>query len=144
MQRGLVGRRRRVVPPSNRLRLREQSVGELGNGSGAAGARALPSRAWLHARVHYAGQLGQCAGHAPCNAAQCSGVLGRLPTIRGSLEASSGDAFVDADHVVQLLRVRLQHHVEQKQTGHDVLEPLSLQLAELVVELAVLHAICTT
>jgi len=126
------------------LHSQARDTGELGDGSSAAGARAIPSLAWLHARVHYAGQLGQCAGHAPCNAAQCSGVLGRLPTIRGSLEASPGDAFVDADHVVQLRRVRLHHPVELNQTGLHDLVPMSLPIPDLTTGLATLQAIEST
>ena len=101
-------------------------MGELGYGSGAAGARALPSHAWLHARVHYAGQQGQCAGHVACNAAARSGVLPRLPVIDGSFEASLRDALDDAEHAVWLRCVRLQHPAEQKQTGHGELVPLPL------------------
>ena len=83
----------------------------------------------------------QCAGSVPCNVVPCSGVLARLPTIGGSLESSLADALYDAIHVVQLLRFRLQHHAEHRQTGHDDLESLSLHLIGLVVEPAVLHVI---
>ena len=104
----------------------QRGTGELGDGPSAAGARAIPSLAWLHARVHYAGQHGQCAVCGPCNAAACSGVLLRLPTIDGSLEASLEDALDDAEHAVRLRRARLHLPAEQKQTGHGELVPLPL------------------
>ena len=126
------------------LHSRARGTGELGDGSSAAGARAIPSLAWLHARVHYAGQHGQCAVCGPCNAAACSGVLLRLPTIDGSLEASLEDALDDAEHAVGLHRARLHLPAEQKQTGHGELVPLPLPCHGLQAELLVLGMVSTT
>ena len=88
--------------------------------------------------------LGQCAGHVLCSAAPCSGVLPRLPTTDGSLEAPFADALDDADHAATLRRARLPHHAEQDQTGHDKLVPLSLYCHGQMVELTVLQIISTT
>ena len=105
--------------------------------------RSHRSRGCMHVCITRA-SLCQCACCVPCNAAPFSGVLGRLPAIGGSSEASLGDVLDGTTHVVELLRVRLPHPAEQKQTGHDGLDPLPLQLDGLVVELAMLHVICAT
>ena len=70
------------------LRSRARGAGQLGNVSSAAGARVIPSPAWLHARVHYAASLCQSAGHMLRFAAPRSGVLQRLVMIRGSFGRS--------------------------------------------------------
>ena len=95
------------------------------------------AHAWAQTCVHYAGQLCQCAWCALFSAASCSSVPRRLPASGGSLETSFQAAHCGADHAAQLLLVRPQDHVEQMLVGHHVLEPLSLLLVGLFVELLV-------